>query len=172
MNEPSILFKTNPGYVMIVIGVLGSIFFDFWFFSMTTAKGMPSGVDQSAGKIIFIIFECIFLLFCLGCFLMALSFRIFTLTQNQLIIKRPLLFYNRTIYLADIDRIKEVDAPIRVENNTIFPSDRDIIYNGRRVTLELKSGKKIKISSLETGSYKTFRHQLIMQVGKVKTGHK
>jgi hypothetical protein len=73
------------------------------------------------------------------------------LTEDELIIKRPLLFIEHKVLLLDIERITEKEDKIDIDPKSFKP---DMVTIGHTTSILLKNGKQVKISSIEVWGYK------------------
>lgn len=77
------------------------------------------------------------------------NIKVLTLTDKKLMIKKPLLFYTKTISLSQIKSIRQFDDPIKISRNFTTTT----VYTGKKARIELASGDKIKFSSMEISDY-------------------
>jgi hypothetical protein len=159
---------------MIIVGILGAVFFGFLIhlmYPMLSPNLIVKGVSKGIGYTIVIIVVSIFCFFSVVSLSMALSFRIFQLNESELIISRPLLFFDRRVLLADIENLNEGDYKLNIVDNHSLTLETETIYNGRKITLNLKNGKQLKLNSFEVGGYKSFVKELKKQLVKLKSKH-
>jgi hypothetical protein len=172
MTEIPCLFKSKPGYVRIIIGILGSIFFGFLIHLMYVSKLIDKSAGVSIANTIGVLFLSFFCFFAVGLAWMALSCRIFELTESELIINHPFLLFKSQIFLADIEKLNEGDYKLNMVDNHSLTLETTAIYNGRKITLNLKNGKQIKLDSFEVGGYKSLVVNLKKQLLNIKNHHK
>jgi len=123
------------------------------FFIFLSSLGDPIKSNNIAAIIILIIFY----LFALGCLSLALAFKVYYLTQTELIITIPIIFYKRVIMLGDIKNLSDQDVKVDLDPKSFVRNDTLI---GHKVIVLLNDGKKIQLSSLQIGKYKDFRKNL------------
>ena len=150
------IYKTKPGYFFIFFMIIGGVFSAFiihlfWpFFEFGTATI----------KIFVFVSSALFILI-LGCSIWSIiGFKIFYLTQNELIIVRPFLRYKRHIPLSDIGRMSESDESISVRGGWSY--EKMVI--GRKAAYNLSNEKKLTIRSVEIWGYNSLIKKLDTQI--------
>jgi hypothetical protein len=103
------------------------------------------------------IFPALFGLFALLCLSLAIGFKVYYLTQSDIIITIPVVFYKHTVSLGDIKNLTDSDVLVDFNNKSFVPDKTKI---GRKVIVLLNDGKSLEISSLQVGGYKKFRENL------------
>ncbi|MFB9076547.1 EbsA family protein [Flavobacterium procerum] len=152
--QDDIKIIANPSLFQVAIGLI-AILFSGSFVFMIYAGGGLNGNDDTiilASKIMISLFCCFALL---GLYLLLVTKKII-LTNDQLIIRYPLLFKTKEI---DIEEIKKV----RIEKYNIKHSrnfSENEIYTGTKIVIEFFELKKIAITSLEVSNYKNLAHNL------------
>jgi hypothetical protein len=155
-NEPY-LFKTQPGYICIAVGIIGAGFSSFLAHSMWVSSwNNVQGTDLQTAHIIELIFLGLLVLFSAVCLYLVISFKIIYVTHNELIITRPLFFYKRDILLVDIKTITEEDENISISRGFSYEK----MKIGKKAAVQLKNRKSIKISSIEIWGYNTLIKKL------------
>jgi len=160
------IFKTKPGYALICIGIIGLIFFG----SITRYllnEILPIHDHQKPKDVPVLIIACVFLLFTIMSLWLLLNIKIFTLTDGDLIISRPLLCFNKSIPLIQIMSIRQSDDPINMSRGFSTTT----IYLGKKATIQLSNGKKLKFSSIEIGGYKVLIKEINQALGRLKRNH-
>ena len=148
MENIGYLYKTKPNYIFIAFMIIGSGFFIF-----LSSLAWPVKSNNIAAVIVLFIF-CLFALLCLS---LAIGFKVYYLTQAEIIITIPLIFYKRTIMLSDIKSLSDKDVAVDLDPKSFVPDKTTI---GQKVIVLLNDGKKIQISSLEIWKYREFRKNL------------
>ncbi len=143
----------NPSLFQVALGIIGILFStSIAFLIHTNGVSDNDDTNRMASKIIISIFCC----FALLCLYLLLVTKKIILTNDQLIIKYPLLFTTKKI---DIEEIKKV----RIEKYDIKHSQNfseTEIYKGTKIIVEFFELKKIVITSLEVSNYKNLAHNL------------
>jgi len=156
-NETDIIISTKPSIWIILFGILGTLLFGAFALLMWTSEWkMADDTDYKTGMIIYWSILSLFILFSLGCLSMILGLKTIVLTEDELIIKRPLLMIKRIIPLCNISNIKEVEDNITSSNL----SSSINIYNGHKTVIELNDGKKISYTSIEISDYDQLKRKL------------
>lgn len=138
ISVPSLL---QIGYYLF--GILFSLGLTYLIYS---SKSNPNE-DQNEvvkGVIVFI-----FLSMALACTYMLLRSKKIVLTNKNLILSYPLLFYSKKIEFKNIKKVTEDNYKIESSHNF---SQIDI-YSGLKITIEFFDSKKIVINSMEITNY-------------------
>lgn len=138
ISVPSLL---QIGYYLF--GILFSLGLTYLIYS---SKSNPNE-DQNEvvkGVIVFI-----FLSMALACTYMLLRSKKIVLTNKNLILSYPLLFYSKKIEFKNIKKVTEDNYKIESSHNF---SQIDI-YRGLKITIEFFDSKKIVINSMEITNY-------------------
>jgi len=151
----NVIYKTQPGYIAIGVAVIGTAFSSFLAY-LIWSMNAPTAKDEYVKLFVFFIFAS----FALLCFVLGLSLRIFYLTENELIIERPVFFLIRRILVSDIVKITEADQKISVARGLGY----DEYLGGTKATLYLKNGKKIKFESIAVWGYSTLIKKIRTQI--------
>ncbi|MEZ2335747.1 hypothetical protein [Mucilaginibacter sp. RCC_168] len=109
----------------------------------------------------------VFLFFAITSLWMLLNIKIIILTNSELIIRKPLLFLHKSIPLIRITSIRQSDDPVEISQNFRTTG----IYTGKKTTIQLTNGDKIKFSSMEIGGYKGLIREIIQALGKIKRNY-
>jgi len=145
------IYKTNIPYVFIILMAFGAAFSSFMLSLMYPIKqASGQGIDPDIGLWIARCFMLPFIFLALACFYGIIGFKLIYLTSDELIIRRPLLMYRRRIDLTQIDRITEKEENM-YSSRGLF--DERKIYSGKKATILLTNGNKIKISSIQITGY-------------------
>lgn len=143
----------NPSLFQVALGLISILFSgSFAFFIYTSAVEGNDDATRIALNIIITFFCCFALL---SLYLLLVTKKII-LTNNQLVIRYPLLFTTKKI---DIEEIKKV----RIEKYNINHSQNfseSEIYTGTKIIIEFFELKKVVITSLEVSNYKNLVHNL------------
>lgn len=142
------VFKTKPGIAGICIGIIGFIFFGSIALYLINSKLISNESTENFDIVKFILTGT-FSLFSFGGLWLLVNIKVLTLTDKKLMIKKPLLFYTKTISLSQIKSIRQFDDPIKISRNFTTTT----VYTGKKATIELASGDKIKFSSMEISDY-------------------
>ena len=156
-TETNIL-TTRPSIKTIGCALVGIIFFGaFAYLMLPISKWtVADGTDYTIGMIIMWIILGVFLFFSTSCFLWLLSLKTISLTDKNLIIKRPLLMFKVTIPLSNIKSMINGDYQI----NTSYKWTDFNVFSGDQTIIELRSGKKIKFNSFEISDYNVLTKNL------------
>ena len=165
-NHSDYIFKSRPGYAAICTGVIGLVFFGSITSYFLNKKWLSNG-DQKTENIIVLVIGSVFLFFAIASLWMLLNIKIITLTNSELIIRRPLLFLHKSIPLIQITSISQSDDPVEISQNFRTTS----IYTGNKTILQLINGDKIKFNSMEIGGYKVLIKQMVQALGKIKRNY-
>jgi hypothetical protein len=149
-TETNIL-TTRPSIKSIGFAILGTIFFGaFAYLMLPTSKWtVVDGTDYTTGLVIMWMVLGGFVFFSTSCFFWLLSMKTITLTDKNLIIKRPLLLLKFTIPLSNIKGMVDADFQINSSHNWRTFN----VFSGDQIIIELKNGKKIKFNSFEISDY-------------------
>lgn len=143
----------NPSLFQVALGIVGILFSSsIAFLIHTSGVADNDDTNRMASKILVSIFSSLSLL----CIYSLLVTKKIILTNDQLIIRYPLLFKTKKI---DIEEIKKV----RIEKYDIKHSQNfseTEIYTGTKIIVEFFELKKIVITSLEVSNYKNLAHNL------------
>jgi hypothetical protein len=148
MESADYLYKTKPNYVFMVFMIAGAVFFIF-----LSSLSLPVK-DNNIAAIVFLI---LFGLFAMACLSLAIGFKIYYLTQTEIIITIPLVLYKRVILLSDIKSLSDQDVKVDLDPKSFVRKDTLI---GHKVIVLLNDEKKIQLSSLQIWKYKDFRKNL------------
>lgn len=151
----------------IFAGLTGFVFFGFIACYMLGVNWNINGVDRETGLTIVKIFIGIFIFFSIACLSLVLNIKIFTLTDKTLTINKPLLFLSREIPLIQIKSINQSEDPVKISRGFSTTT----IYTGKKTTIELENGKKIRFSSMEVGGYKSLIEKINAAIRKSKFIH-
>ncbi|BAU52816.1 hypothetical protein MgSA37_00979 [Mucilaginibacter gotjawali] len=88
---------------------------------------------------------------------LVITFKVCYLTDTELIISRPFIFFRRVVPRANISNISEKDSQIDIDRTGF---SRNMVKIGETAILLLKNGKKLQISSVNIGRY----HELIKKL--------
>lgn len=144
------IYKTGPNYFFIIFMLVGAGFCAF-LVNLFPSNTVVIGASEKTGHLIVVVFKGFVALFGLLCLFMVIGFKRFYLTQDELIMSRPLLFYKRVIALSDLSNTSEADESISISRGWSYEK----MNVGHKTTLLLKTGKKLEISSLEVLGYNT-----------------
>lgn len=101
------------------------------------------GREEVIGSVIAIVLFCFFVIWSLY---VLINIRMILLTNKRLIIRKPLLFLNKEIQIADISSVEEEDYVVR--NRKLGR-----VYKGKKTIIKLIDGRKIKYESLSLQGY-------------------
>ncbi len=147
----SYIYKTKVPYVFIILMTFSAAFSLFMLSLMSPIKQAPGqGIDVETALWIKWGFMLPFIFMALACIWGFVGFKLIFLTSEELIIRRPLLMYQRRIDLSDIDRITEQEDNLNMSRG-VFDECR--LYSGKRATILFTSGKKTRISSIQITGY-------------------
>jgi hypothetical protein len=142
----NIILKTKPSLRTIGFGLIGTLFFGALAYSMTSSKWtVADGTDYKTGILIMWIVLGLFIIFMLACLWSVCNIKTIVLTNDALIIKRPLLLRNKTILIENIKNINE--RPFKIN-----PKVRGVkydVYEGKQITIECIQGKSVTLNSFE-----------------------
>jgi hypothetical protein len=142
------IIKTKPSINLIAFGILGTLFFGSFTY-IVLSKALNVNTDIDLRLIIIWITAAMLAFFTSACFAMLLSLKTITLTHQMLIIKRPLLFYEKIVPIENMRSISEKDYNI----NPSHDGSKISVYTGRQTIIELTNDKIIKFSSFEIPEY-------------------
>jgi len=134
----------------MLFGIAGFLLFGYWAQAIYNSTNINKSANSGAAELIIYVMLAAFVFFGFGSFWLAIGMQQYMITKSELIIKRPLFFGVRRIWIADIEKIEESDDDIKTMNNGLTG---ETVWYGRKAILKLKNGKKIKISSIEVGGY-------------------
>lgn len=150
------VFKSKMSFLPLFFGLIGAIFFFSISYYLISARSVkPQSSDQSE-LIGFWILTGLFLFFALLSLFTILSVKTITLTDQNLSINRPLLFFKSTISLDHIKSVHEEDYEI----NSVANSRKVTVYKGKKTILETQKGKKIIFTSFDISEYDDFVYYL------------
>lgn len=139
-----------PSVIVVLAGIFGTMFLSL--FAYLSCIKLLSLVQSSQNFDIWIAFSCVaFTLFALITLFKLLTIKKILLTQNELVISYPLLFYNKIIMLSTIKNIFELNY-----NHSKMHVDGSIYttYYGKKLIIKLlNNNKKIIITSWEISNY-------------------
>jgi hypothetical protein len=141
--------KTKPSIKTIGFGLVGTLFFGALAYLLIKAKMEVHGVDYNTGMTIKWVFIGVFIFFSIGSLFSALNIKTVVLTNNNLIIKRPLFLLKTIIPLSNIKSISE--GPLKIKTSYRYRNYN--IYDGQQITIEFFSGKTIKLNSYEISDF-------------------
>lgn len=147
--------KTTPSWLMVFSGLLGCLFLAGIGYSQIDLvyRLMDEfNITNLIGGVVIMLLVSLALV-CLG---MALTFPLITITDTQLIYRRPALFYSREINLSEINGFQERVVLI----NPSYRSREIKIYEKRQLFIRLGNGKAVRIDSLEIPEYAQVRIRL------------
>jgi len=158
MKSDERVFKTRPAYFFLTLMLAVGLFcvwgaYTFW----TSSADANSNTSETATLVIRVIFAGFVLLFGLIALWIVITFKVCYLTDTELIIRRPFVFFRQVVPRADIKNISEKDSEIDINNKGF---SRDMVKIGETAVLLLKNGKKLQISSVNVGRY----HELIKKL--------
>jgi len=145
------IYKTKPAWVFLTL-MLAVGLFCMWmtYFSWTASWKSSNGTSEATVFVFKTVFTAFIFIFGSICLSMVLGMKICYLTETELIVKRPLLFFQRVVQRADIRSITEKDSKIDINNKSF---SREWVKIGDTAVLLLKTGKKIELSSVNVGGY-------------------
>jgi hypothetical protein len=158
-------FTAMPSVKIIVYGVLGALFFGAFSYLCLTLKW--TAADDSSPQTILIfkwVFTGLFLFFTFYSLIVLISFKTVSITNDQLIIRRPLLLLRKAILIQDI--VKAIEENFSI--NTTHRWSEYYIYSGVKSVIELRNGSKVKINSFEISNYPAFVSVLRKQIKTVR----
>jgi len=158
MKSDEYVFKTRPAYFFLVLMLAVGLFcvwgaYTFWIFSADA----NTNASETTTLVIRVIFTGVILFFGFTALGLFITFKVCYLTDRQLIISRPLIFFRQVVPRANIRNISEKDSQIDIDRSAF---SRDMVKIGETATLLLKNGKKLQISSVNVGGY----HELIKKL--------
>jgi hypothetical protein len=148
-----IVFKTLISTRGIILGSIG-ITVGLFFLSMTFQMSMVSNVNEIFTLIAIEGIRGIFIGITLYALIGILNLKIIYLTENSLVLRKPMLFSKKEILFNEINRIERKDYKIEVANKSVFSSETHNVYQGKQMIIWLKRRKSIKLNSFEIGDYK------------------
>lgn len=166
ITDTPYIVKTKPGYASICTGIIGFIFFGLIALYLINTKWI-SNEDPQKTNFITSILTGTFLIFSFASLLLLLNLRILTLTETKLIISKPLLFYTKSISLTQIKSIRQSDDPVKVSRGFTTTT----IYSGKKATIELLNGGKVKFNSLEVNGYEVLIRKINETVRYLRFNH-
>ncbi len=160
--EEKYIFRTRPAYFFLGFSLIVAAFCIWGTFAFWEASFEPSGdTSQTTILVIRIIFTAVILAFGLSFLWIVVTLKICYLTDQELIISRPILFTKLVLPRSEIINISEADSKIDLNAKNLNRPDWFKI--GDTATLLLKNGKKIQLSSVNVGRYreliKKLRHR-------------
>jgi hypothetical protein len=162
------IYKTGPNYLFIIFMIIGTALCAF-LVNLVWSSGMTvHGTSEKTGRLIILIFIGFFVLFGLVCLFMVIGFKTFYLTQDELILKRPLLLFSQRISLKDMTAFVEKENKIDISRDVF--STR-IVSIGHTSTIRISNDKKIMISSIEIWGYNTLMKKINAQIRINKDRH-
>lgn len=151
------ILTTKPSKEVIFISIIGTLFFGAFTYGLISNKwNVDSDTNFDMGMVIMWIITLAFIFFTFGCFSLLIFIKTICLTDQNLIIKRPLLLYKQIIPLKQIKRISEQDYKVNPSNRGV----RLNVYNGFQCNIELLSGKIIKFNSFEIPEYYELKYHI------------
>ena len=159
-------FKTKPGYALICIGIIGLVFLGSITCYLLNAIWLTNDYQKPKDVIVLII-AGVFLFFTIMNLWLLLNIKIFTLTDDELIISKPILCFNKSIPLAEIMSIRQSDDPINMSRGFSTTT----IYLGKKATIQLANGKKLKFSSIEIRGYEVLIKEINQAIRQLKRNH-
>jgi hypothetical protein len=148
-----IILKCRPSILFLITEPLGTIVFGWFGYLMirmylTGHVSFPIGGGIVSETIFWIFFGIFFAIafYCLACLIGA---RTIIVTDENFIIKRPLLLFKQNIPLNSIETIEEkpYKSSIMYVSPYRFGLDTLGTYNGTKVIIGLNNSKKIKLKS-------------------------
>ncbi|KIO54256.1 hypothetical protein [Flavobacterium hibernum] len=136
----------NPSLLQIGFSIMGFLFPSSIIFLICSSDWITRNDTET--NLIWIIVS-IFAFFALGSLFMLFSSKKVTLTNTELTISYPLIFYKRNIDFDDVYKVRETKYNIQGSQNF---STYDI-YNGNKIIIELYNSKKIIVTSMEITNY-------------------
>lgn len=150
------IFKSKVSFLPIVWGIVGATFFFAISYYLINQERLNSTSTETGDLIAFGILVGVFLFFAFLSLFIIFTIKTITLTNKNLIINRPLLFYKLIIPLENIENIREEDYEI----NSAANRRKINVYKGEKITLEIKTRKKIVFTSFEINEYDDLVHHL------------
>jgi hypothetical protein len=167
MDNNNYIFKTKPGLRLLILGVVGSTGFGFFDYILAFSKWDFSDTGQIAGHLIQYSFVAVITaIFITGLWLI-IGFKQYILTENELIVERPLIFTCQIIQLSDIQKVYSEDYTMKVaDNKNPFEKDKNQleVYHGRKVTILLKNQKKLQLTSFEVSGCQLLAKEINKQL--------
>jgi len=148
MENTDYLYKTKPNYIFIMFMMMGA-----GFFIVLSSLTWPIKSDNIVAVSIMVIF-CFFALLCIS---LVIGFKVYYLTQTQIIITIPVILYKRTVLLSDVKNLSDKDVAVDLDNKSFVPDKTTI---GHKVIVLLNDGNRLQFSSLEIWKYREFRKNL------------
>lgn len=145
----TIILTTKPSIKTISVGLVGAIFFSAFVYLMLppllTSKITVTGVDYKTGITMTWALLGVFVFFSAYSLWTVLYIKTISLTDKNLIIKRPFLLLKKFIPLANIENITEKAFQI----NSYARWSTFNVYTGQQIIIDCKNGKTIKLNSYE-----------------------
>ncbi len=152
MDSDKYIFKTSPTVKLFMVGIIGGAFFGWIDYVMLSSKWNLNNINHLLG---YLITFCMFGIFTLGVCVslwVMIGFKQHHLTENELIITRPLLFTRRIVQITDIEVVSGEDYEINVADKYkgfFDETNKTSVYTGRKITLKLKGGEQLELKSFE-----------------------
>lgn len=157
ISKEARLVKTSISYRTVLYGVVGSVFFGtFAYLLITLEWSAAKGTDPETAQVMAWVFRALFIFFALCSLFSAFNTKTFQLTNDELVIIRPLLLTKSVLPLSTIRRLSEEEFKI----NPATGSSRINVYEGKQLIIEFANSKKIKMNSYEVAEYSEFRNKL------------
>ena len=158
-----LLIKTTPNPLPIMWGAIGFIFMGFLCFLTYNSVVNIRYDDNNSKMAAYVVLSC-FVFFSIWSLSMIIKLKIVILTNTDLIIKFPLLFYKNVIPLNQISEIKET-------NFNVNPNVKGQIYKihtGKKCIILLKSQESTSFNSFEILEYNDLTRKLYIAKNRVK----
>lgn len=146
--------KVNEDHKIISVPSLLQI--SYYLFAILFSLGLTyliysskSNPNEDQNEVVKGVIVFIFLSMALACTYMLLRSKKIVLTNKNLILSYPLLFYSKKIEFKNIKKVTEDNYKIESSHNF---SQIDI-YSGLKITIEFFDSKKIVINSMEITNY-------------------
>lgn len=146
--------KVNEDHKIISVPSLLQI--GYYLFGILFSLGLTyllyiskSNPNEGQNEVVKGVIVFIFLSMALACTYMLLRSKKIVLTNKNLILSYPLLFYSKKIEFKNIKKVTEDNYKIESSHNF---SQIDI-YSGLKITIEFFDSKKIVINSMEITNY-------------------
>lgn len=157
ISEEVKLVQTSISYRTVLYGLVGSVFFGtFAYLLITLEWSVAKGTDPETVQVVAWGFRAFFIFFALWSLFSAFNTKTFQLTNDELVISRPLLLTKTSLPLSNIRRLSEDEFKI----NPSSGGSRINVYEGKQLLIEFANSKKIKMNSYEVAEYSEFRNRL------------
>jgi hypothetical protein len=155
--ESEEISKTKVKLFTVGIYLLATCFFGYIAYVVISSP-MTDSNDTSGKDLLYtkwIVFG-LFFSFSIGCFYYVVALKTYALTNKNIIIRYPLLFYRKAIPIDCVEKMFEKDISVNMSRGLSDVA----IYKGKETTVELTNGKKIKFDSLSFSNYLEFKNNI------------